>query len=62
MAGRRRGALLFGAEPTDEVFSAATEAELADAKPLPGNEFKIEPHQANRGRRPAALRDEAVAA
>jgi xanthine dehydrogenase YagS FAD-binding subunit len=33
--------LLFGAEPTDDVFAAAIDAELADAKTLPGNEFKI---------------------
>ena len=34
--------LLFGAEPTDEAFTAAIDAELADAKPLPGNEFKVD--------------------
>jgi len=34
--------LLFGAEPTDEAFAAAIDAELADAKPLPGNEFKLD--------------------
>jgi xanthine dehydrogenase YagS FAD-binding subunit len=33
--------LLFGVEPTDEVFSAAIAAELVDAKPLPDNEFKL---------------------
>ncbi len=34
--------LLFGAEPTAEAFAAAIDAELADAKPLPGNEFKLD--------------------
>ncbi len=33
--------MLFGSEPTDEVFGAAIDAELADAKPLSGNEFKV---------------------
>jgi xanthine dehydrogenase YagS FAD-binding subunit len=34
--------LLVGSEPTDEAFTAAVDLELADAKPLPGNAFKID--------------------
>jgi xanthine dehydrogenase YagS FAD-binding subunit len=33
--------LLFGADPTDAMFATAIDAELADAKPLPSNEFKL---------------------
>lgn len=32
---------LLGAEPTEEAFRAAADAELREARPLPGNEFKI---------------------
>jgi xanthine dehydrogenase YagS FAD-binding subunit len=39
---RRAEEVLIGAEPVDDTFAAAAEAELADAKPLPGNEFKVE--------------------
>ncbi|MBB2988615.1 xanthine dehydrogenase YagS FAD-binding subunit [Mycolicibacterium iranicum] len=34
--------VLVGAEASDETFAAAADAELADAEPLPGNEFKVE--------------------
>jgi xanthine dehydrogenase YagS FAD-binding subunit len=34
--------LLVGSEPTDEAFTRAIDLELADAKPLPGNAFKID--------------------
>jgi xanthine dehydrogenase YagS FAD-binding subunit len=33
---------LIGATASDELFSSAADAELADAEPLPGNEFKVE--------------------
>jgi xanthine dehydrogenase YagS FAD-binding subunit len=32
---------LVGSEPTDQAFTAAIDLELADAKPLPGNAFKV---------------------
>lgn len=34
--------LLTGDQPSEEVFAAAADAELAAAEPLPGNEFKVE--------------------
>ena len=34
--------ILIGQPATEEVFSRAADAELADAQPLPGNEFKVE--------------------
>ena len=34
--------LLVGSKPTDEAFTAAIDLELADAKPLRGNAFKID--------------------
>ncbi|OBB57505.1 molybdopterin dehydrogenase [Mycobacterium sp. 852013-51886_SCH5428379] len=34
--------VLVGAPATDDTFAAAARAELADAEPLPGNEFKVE--------------------
>jgi xanthine dehydrogenase YagS FAD-binding subunit len=37
----RAETVLHGAEPTDETVLAAVDAELADATPLPGNEFKL---------------------
>src|SRR5438876_299916 len=37
----RAEAALRGAPATEEVFGRASEAELADAQPLPGNAFKI---------------------
>lgn len=39
---RRAEAVLTGDQPSDEVFAAAADAELAQAEPLPGNEFKVE--------------------
>ena len=54
--------LLFGAEPTDEIFSAAIGAELVDAKPLPGNEFKLGLTSRTVVAVLRRLRDEAVAA
>ena len=39
---RRAEEVLVGAPPEPETFLAAADAELADAEPLPGNEFKIE--------------------
>ncbi|MGE2733486.1 FAD binding domain-containing protein [Mycolicibacterium vaccae] len=39
---RRAEEQLVGARPSDDVFAAAADAELADAQPLPGNEFKVE--------------------
>lgn len=30
-----------GAEPTEEAFRQAADAELAAAQPLPGNQFKV---------------------
>lgn len=54
--------LLFGAEPNDETFSAAIEAELVDAKPLPGNEFKLGLTRRTVVAVLRRLRDEAVAA
>ncbi|MGO1971755.1 MAG: FAD binding domain-containing protein [Propionibacteriaceae bacterium] len=38
----RAEAVLRGASPSDELFTAAIEAELSRAEPLPGNEYKIE--------------------
>jgi xanthine dehydrogenase YagS FAD-binding subunit len=38
---RRAEALLVGAPATSDTFAAAADAELADAQPLPGNEFKV---------------------
>ena len=37
----RAEAALRGAPATEEVFGRAAEAELADARPLPGNAFKV---------------------
>lgn len=34
--------VLYGAPATDDTFAAAADAELAAARPLPGNEFKVE--------------------
>ncbi|KWX67654.1 xanthine dehydrogenase family protein subunit M [Mycobacterium sp. NAZ190054] len=34
--------MLVGAVASDDVFTAAADAELAAAEPLPGNEFKVE--------------------
>lgn len=34
--------VLVGVQPTEDVFTAAADAELAAAEPLPGNEFKVE--------------------
>ena len=39
---RRAEEVLVGAPPEPETFLAAADAELADAEPLPGNEFKVE--------------------
>jgi xanthine dehydrogenase YagS FAD-binding subunit len=39
---RRAEQILAGATATDDTFAAAADAELADAEPLPGNEFKVE--------------------
>ena len=39
---RRAEEVLVGAPAEPETFLAAADAELADAEPLPGNEFKIE--------------------
>ncbi|MBO0681307.1 xanthine dehydrogenase family protein subunit M [Mycolicibacterium sp. S2-37] len=39
---RKAEDVLTGAPATDETFAAAARAELADAEPLPGNEFKVE--------------------
>lgn len=39
---RRAEAVLVGAPASDETFRAAADAELADADPHPGNEFKVE--------------------
>lgn len=39
---RKAEQVLVGAHPTDDTFAAAAAAELADAEPLPGNEFKVE--------------------
>ena len=33
--------MLRGAPATEEMFSRAADAELADAQPLPGNAFKV---------------------
>ena len=52
--------LLFGAEPTDEAFAAAINAELADAEPLPGNEFKLDLTRRTVVAVMRRLRDEAV--
>lgn len=38
---RRAEEVLVGARAGDEVFAAAAAAELADAQPHPGNEFKV---------------------
>ncbi|MEP6649022.1 MAG: xanthine dehydrogenase family protein subunit M [Lapillicoccus sp.] len=54
--------LLVGSEPTDEVFAVAVDAELADAKPLPGNEFKLGLTHRTVVAVLRRLRDEAVAA
>ena len=39
---RRAEQVLVGAPAEPETFLAAVDAELADAEPLPGNEFKVE--------------------
>lgn len=39
---RRAEQILTGAAPSADSFEAAADAELADAQPLPGNEFKVE--------------------
>ncbi|MBX7447637.1 xanthine dehydrogenase family protein subunit M [Mycolicibacterium sp. 3033] len=39
---RRAEEVLVGAPAEPETFLAAVDAELADAEPLPGNEFKVE--------------------
>ncbi|MCK0175510.1 xanthine dehydrogenase family protein subunit M [Mycolicibacterium sp. F2034L] len=39
---RKAEEVLVGAPATDDTFAAAARAELADAEPLPGNEFKVE--------------------
>lgn len=39
---RKAEAVLIGDQPTDEVFAAAADAELAQAEPHPGNEFKVD--------------------
>ncbi|CRZ16636.1 FAD binding domain-containing protein [Mycolicibacterium neworleansense] len=39
---RRAERLLVGDQPSDETFAAAADAELKQAEPLPGNEFKVE--------------------
>ena len=39
---RRAEEVLVGAPAEPETFLAAADAELADAEPLPGNEFKVE--------------------
>ncbi|WP_066900190.1 FAD binding domain-containing protein [Mycolicibacterium houstonense] len=39
---RRAEQLLIGDQPSDETFAAAADAELRQAEPLPGNEFKVE--------------------
>ncbi|MCV7065835.1 xanthine dehydrogenase family protein subunit M [Mycolicibacterium farcinogenes] len=39
---RRAEQLLIGDQPSDETFDAAADAELKQAEPLPGNEFKVE--------------------
>lgn len=39
---RRAEEMLAGDQPSDETFAAAADAELAQAQPLPGNEFKVE--------------------
>ena len=39
---RKAEEVLVGAPATEETFTAAAEAELADAEPLPGNEFKVD--------------------
>ncbi|MGE2833064.1 FAD binding domain-containing protein [Mycobacterium sp. SMC-4] len=39
---RRAEQVLVGAPASDETFRAAADAELADADPQPGNEFKVE--------------------
>ena len=52
--------LLVGSEPTDEAFSAAIDLELVDAKPLPGNAFKIDLTRRTVVAVLRRLRDEAV--
>lgn len=39
---RKAEEVLIGAPATEGTFTAAAEAELADAEPLPGNEFKVD--------------------
>ncbi|MBU9762693.1 xanthine dehydrogenase family protein subunit M [Mycobacterium sp. TNTM28] len=39
---RRAEQILTGDQPSTETFAAAAEAELRQADPLPGNEFKVE--------------------
>lgn len=39
---RKAEQVLAGALASDELFGEAADAELADAEPLPGNEFKVE--------------------
>ncbi|KRE27627.1 molybdopterin dehydrogenase [Mycobacterium sp. Soil538] len=38
---RRAEQILTGGVPSADVFAAAADVELADAQPLPGNEFKV---------------------
>jgi xanthine dehydrogenase YagS FAD-binding subunit len=54
--------LLIGSEPTDEAFTAAIDLELADAKPLPGNAFKVDLTRRTVVAVLRRLRDEAVTA
>lgn len=39
---RRAEQLLTGAQPSADMFAAAADAELKQAEPLPGNEFKVD--------------------
>jgi xanthine dehydrogenase YagS FAD-binding subunit len=52
---------LVGAEPTDDVFVEAIDAELAAATTLPGNEFKVGLTRRTVGAVLRRLRDEAAA-
>ena len=54
--------LLVGSEPTDEAFTAAMDLELADAKPLSGNAFKVDLTRRTVVAVLRRLRDEAVTA
>ena len=38
---RRAEQVLTGDQPSAETFAAAADAELKQAEPLPGNEFKV---------------------